>query len=540
MNKKMKSSVAPFALLLLLSISLTLLLICTFFVIVKDSKKTKQEINNAQDTTPKPTIEDISMPNFDIQQIYSDTDLNKFPSNYNSLLNLLNISLSQHQKTTLLLYGQTAVKTNYTNITDAYEYLIQNNLSILIPQEYITTYLNTEFSNLLNNEQISEEIKQPIQTTDNTFRNEYEEYIYNQTILSQQLPFSDQETLLNTEELSSDFLILLDSQSINKAYYKLKVLKFLSKEDNRLSDLLDNLIAYSSDIQNPDVKIKLSTLLSPIILNQQNNKAGIVYWNMFVFKDKTYIYPMYITQEFVVNDSNFNDPYDVEPLAQSKKSVRVPILMYHHIDPMPNSGSKNTLGLYVTPEVFEEQLAYLVKKNYKSITPQEFYNLLKSGKNPSQKSVIISFDDSTKGQYIYAYPLLKKYGFTAVYFVPAKKSSITYAQLREMGKKGMIIGSHSATHIDLVKEDDEQKLYSEIVESRYTLQNGTGQDVIFIAYPGCVADSQVYPYVVQAGYLLGGSCGKSIDHYFKNRLSLSRVHVFSSLDNLKNILSGKP
>jgi peptidoglycan/xylan/chitin deacetylase (PgdA/CDA1 family) len=261
---------------------------------------------------------------------------------------------------------------------------------------------------------------------------------------------------------------------------------------------------------------------------------------MFVFKDKTYVYPMYIAQEFTVNDANFNEPYDVEPLVQSKKSVRVPILMYHHIDPMPSSGSKNTLGLYVTPEVFEEQLAYLVKKNYKSITPQELYNLLKSGKNPSQKSVMITFDDSTKGQYINAYPLLKKYGFTAVYFVPSKKSSITYAQLREMGKNGMIIGSHSATHIDLVKEDDEQKLYSEIVESRYSLQSGTGQDVIFISYPGCVADSQVYPYVIQAGYLLGGSCGKSIDHYFRNRLSLSRVHVFNSLDNLKDILSGKP
>lgn len=539
MNKKKNSSVS-FTLLFLLSVSLTLLLICTFFVIAKDNKKTEQEISNTQDITPKPTIEDIQIPNFDIQQIYSDTDLKKFPSDYDSILSLLKTSLSQHQKTTLLLYGQTTVKTNYTNITDAYTYLIQNNIPILIPQEYINSYMNTELTTLLNNEQIPERIKGEIKRKNNTFRNEYEKYIYDQTALAEQLPSSNQETTLNTETISLDFLIPLESQSINEAYYKLEVLKFLDKEDTNLPSILDTLLEYSSDIQNPSTKIKLSNLLNPIIFNNLNSKTGNIYWNMFVFKDKTYIYPMYITQEFTVNDSNFNEPYDVEPIVQSKKSVRVPILMYHHIDPMPSSGSKNTLDLYVTPEVFEEQLAYLVKKNYKSITPKELYDLLKSGKNPSQKSVMITFDDSTKGQYINAYPLLKKYGFTAVYFVPSKKSSITYAQLREMGKNGMIIGSHSATHIDLVKEDDEQKLYSEIVESRYTLQSGTGQDIIFISYPGCVADSQVYPYVIQAGYLLGGSCGKSIDHYFRNRLSLSRVHVFNSLDNLKNILSGKP
>ncbi len=539
MNKKKNSSVS-FALLFLLSASLTLLLICTFFVIAKDDKKTEQEISNTQEITPKPTIEDIQIPNFDIQQIYSDTDLKKFPPDYDSILSLLKTSLSQHQKTSLLLYGQTEVKTNYTNITDAYTYLIQNNIPILIPQEYINSYMNTEFTTLLNNEQIPEGIKEEIKRKNDTFRNEYEKYIYDQTALAEQLPSFNQETTLNTEITSLDFLIPLESQSINEAYYKLEILKFLNKENTNLASILDTFLEYSSDIQNPNTKIKLSNLLNPIIFNNLNNKTGNIYWNMFVFKDKTYVYPMYMTQEFTVNDSNFNEPYDVEPLIQSKKSVRVPILMYHHIDPMPGSGSKNTLGLYVTPEVFEEQLAYLVKKNYKSITPKELYDLLKSGKNPSQKSVIITFDDSTKGQYINAYPLLKKYGFTAVYFVPSKKSSITYAQLREMGKNGMIIGSHSATHIDLVKEDDEQKLYSEIVESRYSLQSGTGQDVIFISYPGCVADSQVYPYVIQAGYLLGGSCGKSIDHYFRNRLSLSRVHVFNNLDNLKNILSGKP
>jgi peptidoglycan/xylan/chitin deacetylase (PgdA/CDA1 family) len=135
-------------------------------------------------------------------------------------------------------------------------------------------------------------------------------------------------------------------------------------------------------------------------------------------------------------------------------------------------------------------LAYLVKKIQKYY-PKELYDFLKVVKPFSKEC--ITFDDSTKGQYINAYPLLKKYGFTAVYFVPLQKSSITYAQLREMGKMDDI-GSHSATHIDLVKED-ETKLYSEIVESRYSLQSG--QDKMSYSSP-TQAVLQILRYILMS------------------------------------------
>ena len=103
---------------------------------------------------------------------------------------------------------------------------------------------------------------------------------------------------------------------------------------------------------------------------------------------------------------------------------------------------------------------------------------------------------------------------------------------------GMIFGSHTSTHIDLAKENNSEKLYSEIVGSRYFLKNTLNQDISSIAYPGCVIDSEGYPYVRQAGYLVGVSCGRSIDHTLNKRLTLSRVHVFSSLQSFIHILSG--
>lgn len=443
------------------------------------------------------------------------------------------------------MYGESISKSKHTNITDAYKELIEKNVPILIPQEYINEYLNSEIKNYsIQLTNIPKQLDEDISIQKTSFNNIYEEYIFGQN--TQQPPLSEiSETTLENEDVFpniSTFLIHTDSDSINEAYYKTRIINSLSKNINteELITFLNNLVIYSQNPNDINTDSRVRRDLRNVVFNSNLNKQGDVYWKISVIDGKEYVYPMYISQEFVVNDSNFNETYDISPLAQSSRSVRVPILMYHHIDQMPNSDSRFVTGLYVTPQIFEEQLAYLVKKNYKSLTSQEFYNLLKTGKNPSQKSVMITFDDATKGQYTNGYPLLKKYGLVGVFYIPSSRSSITYNQLREMARNGMIVESHSASHIDLVRENNQERLYSEIVGSRYTLRSAIGQDVIAISYPGCVADKDVYTYVSQAGYLLGTSCGKSIDHYFSKRLSLPRVHVFSSLDNLKNILSGKP
>ncbi len=535
-KKKKKNLDVPFALLLFISFPLALFMIYISFTILSTIINRESGI---QQEKPK-VITDIPKPSYAFTPLQIDTDLSKFPSDYDTLVESLRLTLTQHQKTTLLLYGETISKTKHTNITDAYKELIEKETPILIPQEYINQYLNDkigEYEKMLT-ESVSQ-LDGDLVLSKTDFRNIYDEYIYKQASL--QIPLQEKSEAQSSDSSVSNFLIDLNSENINDAYYKLRVLNFLSKDINthELVTLLNNLVIYSQNPNDLNTNNQLKTELKNIIFNSNLNRQGNIYWKITVIEGKSYLYPMYISEEFVVNDSNFNEPYDVTPLAQSSKSVRVPILMYHHIDAMPNSTSRFVTGLYVTPETFEEQLAYLVKKNYKSITSQELYNLLSKGLNPTQKTVMITFDDSTKGQYTNGYPLLKKYGLVGVFYVVSNKTSITYNQLREMARNGMIIDSHSASHIDLAKENNQERLYSEIVGSRYTLKSATGQDVFSIAYPGCVADSDAYSYVAQAGYLIGGSCGRSIDHYYSKRFSLSRTHVFNSLDSLKNILSGK-
>lgn len=237
----------------------------------------------------------------------------------------------------------------------------------------------------------------------------------------------------------------------------------------------------------------------------------------------------------VINNENFGIDYDYPPIEQTKGSVRVPILNYHHVAQLPASGSAR--DYYVSPQMFEKQMEYLKAKNYKTLSIQEFYDLLKTGKNPTQKSVLITFDDGNSDNYKYAFPILKKYGLVATFFVTSNRSGITSGQLQEMVLNGMDIGSHSRTHQDLTKLSDEDA-QSEIVGSKYDLESMSQSKVKAISYPGCVANQENINLARSAGYILGFTCGKKIDHWPSNYYTIQRVHIYSNMENFKQRLSG--
>ena len=67
---------------------------------------------------------------------------------------------------------------------------------------------------------------------------------------------------------------------------------------------------------------------------------------------------------------------------------------------------------------FEKQMKYLKKHNYKTLTLDEFYCWKKKKCSIPRKSVVITIDDGNLSNYMYAFPILKKYNFNAsVFFV---------------------------------------------------------------------------------------------------------------------------
>jgi len=238
-----------------------------------------------------------------------------------------------------------------------------------------------------------------------------------------------------------------------------------------------------------------------------------------------------------VDDNNINESYPYTPKGQVSGTVRIPILEYHRVEPVPNVAS-STKALYVSPEVFEQQMAYLASNNYRTVLPLEFYSILQSGTNPTQKTVMITFDDGSRGQYEYAYPILKKYGLVAVFSINSGSKFLTDAELKTMSDNGMSIESHTVSHGDLSTSTDTGFLWYQTAGDKQNIEAITGKQVSAITYPFCVANGTAISIINGAGFNLGFTCGKGIDHTLRRRYVLERVFIFSDLENFKKRITG--
>lgn len=399
--------------------------------------------------------------------------------------------------------------------------------------------------------------------------NEYDAYVNNQMYMYQ---INKENTSVASSEnpysYSNDIYLDLDYSQIHKIQLILNYLKSVDSKLNNLSNEtkkkisdLDTLVGLLLTYKYGDtIPSAIKDLVNNQLINLIQNKNEYAQASTqisFLIKSfninneiKTFIAPIYTFEgkdktvvpslTFEINDNNFDEPYDVTPITQKKGTVRIPIFMYHQITQVPAGQSAFKSGLYVDPLDFEKQMAYLVKKNYKTVSAQEYANILKTGNNPTQKTVMLTFDDGVLNQYTNGYPILKKYGLTGVFYIVSQRSGINQAQTKEMSDNGMDIGSHSARHPDLTKVTDPSELSAEIVSSRYALQNATGKPVTSFCYPGCGYNSTTLSYVASAGYTIAVSCGAKIDNYPGHALTLSRVHAFGSMDSFKNLLSGQP
>ncbi|MEC1791006.1 polysaccharide deacetylase family protein [Bacillus vallismortis] len=211
---------------------------------------------------------------------------------------------------------------------------------------------------------------------------------------------------------------------------------------------------------------------------------------------------------------------DTSTWIKTEKPAKLPILMYHSI----SSGN----SLRVPKEEFEAHMKWLHDNGYQTVTPKEAYLMLTQDKKPSEKCVLITFDDGYTDNYEDAYPVLKKYGMKASIFMIGKsigrKHHLTEDQMKEMAQNGVSIESHTIDHLELNGLSPEQQ-YSEMADSKKLFDNMFHQETSMISYPVGRYNEETLKAAKETGYQMGVTTEPGAASRDQGMYALHRVRV---------------
>jgi peptidoglycan/xylan/chitin deacetylase (PgdA/CDA1 family) len=223
-------------------------------------------------------------------------------------------------------------------------------------------------------------------------------------------------------------------------------------------------------------------------------------------------------------------PWPTPDAQGNRREVKAPIFMYHHVGPLPAAPDEMRVGLTVLPDEFEKQLQFLQAHGYHSIDFYQLYYAITLGWELPAKPAIFTFDDAYDDVYTFAFPLMKKYGFTGTVFVPTqfidegRAEYMNWAELEEMAAAGWRLEPHTKTHESVANRNRDWLIY-QILGSMETLRFHIGYQPRFFAYPYGAYDQKAIDVLKEIGFWGSVTTDSSWYHNLKEAYIWGRVRV---------------
>lgn len=174
-------------------------------------------------------------------------------------------------------------------------------------------------------------------------------------------------------------------------------------------------------------------------------------------------------------------------------SRSIPVLMYHSIADQDESGVHAYYRTATAPSVFAAHVKFLRRQGYTTCNLAHAMSHLRTGKSTGGKPIVITFDDGYADFYHHAFPILQQYGFSATVFLPTAyigespvsfkgKECLTWAEIKELNRHGILFGSHTVTHPQL-RELSARAVQDEIADSKKMIEQKLACAVESFAYP---------------------------------------------------------
>ena len=191
------------------------------------------------------------------------------------------------------------------------------------------------------------------------------------------------------------------------------------------------------------------------------------------------------------------------PATGHPGGARVPVLMYHVINPPP-AGAPYP-GLYVPRAEFAAEMQALARAGWHAVTLDELRANWRHGNRLPAKPIVITFDNGYESQYANALPVLRRLHWAAVENIqlsglPPAQGGMTTAQVRGLLAGGWELDTQGISHADLPALDATQLRY-QIVHARNVLRARYHQPVDWFCYPSGQYDATVVAAVKAAGFV---------------------------------------
>jgi glycosyltransferase involved in cell wall biosynthesis len=212
-----------------------------------------------------------------------------------------------------------------------------------------------------------------------------------------------------------------------------------------------------------------------------------------------------------------------ESLPSTESTNKLLILRYENIAD-ESAGKKNF-------NQFEAQLKYLSEAGFYNLDWQTWLQAQKTKTPIHGKPVALTFDLSLSEFYKYAWPLLKKYGFSATVLLTkhsminentVTSNSIAAKQIEELVSNGTQFGALITADINLSTLPP-LEIVREFTQSRVALLKTTGQPLSIISYPQYDVDDVITHLAAACGYDLGFTDNSALALMIDPSLQLPRI-----------------
>ncbi len=193
----------------------------------------------------------------------------------------------------------------------------------------------------------------------------------------------------------------------------------------------------------------------------------------------------------------------VEMNAKFGPCIKLPTLMYHHIEDLAEAKAQGHASLAVSPTYFDSQMNYLVTHGYITPDTQKLVSFFDAGALVPAKSVLLSFDDGYDDFYTEAYPILKKYNLKSILFLPTglvgNTGYLSWSQIEEMNNSGLVLfANHTWSHKAMSAKDADVQM--EITTADNELRSHNLDNPKIFAYPYGTVGGYAQKLLLSLGY----------------------------------------